>query len=330
MNIATETRTIKVAAVQLESKHGLIEANHEHAVPFIEQAVQAGAQLVVLPELFPSGYIPNQALWDFAEPQNGTTVTWLRQTSKRLGIYLGAGLVETDGRDFFNIFVLCDPEGHEAGRVSKIEAEAYIFKRTPGKHVIETDLGKIGVGICADNQMTSFFKQMAADSVDLMLMPHGWPTPCKTSQQVSEQDLLDHRERTRLLVSIYSQNLGIPAVFVNGVGSMGRLTGLLGKFLDPEIFRLEGRSRIVDSDGTTLAELGSEEGVILADVTLDPAHKHFSEPEDYDGWLIPGNAVSRKIMIPFDIHFGQMWYTFNSLRRKKAQEIASQATAKHL
>jgi N-carbamoylputrescine amidase len=130
-----ETRSIRVAAIQIESKHGLIQANHEHAIPFIGKAAQQGAQLVVLPELFATGYIPNETLWDFAEPQNGPTVNWLKNTARQFGIYLGAGLLETDGQDFFNIFVLCDPDGHEVGRVSKIEAEAYIFKRTNGNHI---------------------------------------------------------------------------------------------------------------------------------------------------------------------------------------------------
>ena len=163
MNATTASRTIRLAAVQTESKHGLIQANREHAIPFIEKAAQAGAQLVVLPELFSTGYIPNETIWNVAEPKGGPTLTWLKQTSKRFGIYLGAGLLESDGQDFFNIFVLCDPDGKEAGRVSKIEAESYVFKRTSGSHVIETALGKIGVGMCADNQMLSFMKQMAAD-----------------------------------------------------------------------------------------------------------------------------------------------------------------------
>lgn len=325
MNANIEPRTLRIAAIQSESKHGLIKANHGHVLPLIEKAVQLGAQLVVLPELFSTGYIANEAIWNSAEPKDGPTIAWLKQTSKKFGIYLGAGLLETDGKDFLNIFVLCDPDGREAGRVSKIEAESYVFKRTSGNHVIETALGKIGVGICADNQMVTFIKQMAESSVDLMLMPHGWPTPCKTNQQVSEQDIQDHRERTQQLVHLYAERLGVPAVFVNGVGPMGRMTGLLGKFLDPEVFRLEGRSRIVDSDGHVAGELGSEEGVLIADVSLDPARKHFSEPKSYDGWLIPGNAFSRKVMIPFDIWFGQLWYTFNSQRRKKAREIASRA-----
>lgn len=325
MKIHEGIRKIRVAAVQVESKHGLIQANHEHALPLIEKAAQAEAQLVVLPELFPSGYIPNEALWDVAEPPNGPTITWLKQTSKRLGIYLGAGLVESDGRDFLNTFVLSGPDGEIAGTVRKREAESYIFKRSRGTHVIHTALGKIGVGICADNQFAAFLRQMGEESVDLMLMPHGWPTPCQTNKQVSQQDIREQHENTKRLVSLYANCLGVPAVFTNGVGSMGRMIGLLGKFMDPDIFRLEGRSRIVDSDGTLAGELDTEEGVIIADVTLDPSRKHYSEPENYDGWLLPGNAVSRKVIVPFDVNFGQIWYTLNPLRKKKAQEVAARA-----
>jgi predicted amidohydrolase len=173
--------------------------------------------------------------------------------------------------------------------------------------------------------MISFLKKMAEGSADLILMPHGWPTPCKTNRQISEQDIQDHQSRTRRLVSLYAGQLGIPAIFVNGVGTMERMNGLLGKFMDPEIFRLDGRSRIVNSDGMILGTLGSEEDVLIADVLLDPAYKHFSEPENFDGWLLPGNAFSRKVMIPFDIRFGQLRYSFSSLRKKKAREIASRS-----
>ncbi len=179
------------------------------------------------------------------------------------------------------------------------------------------------MGICADNQMVSFLKHMADESADMVLMPHGWPTPCTTTQQIKEEDILDHQNRTRQLVGLYAEALGVPALFVNGVGTMGRMNGLLGKFMDPEIFRLEGRSRIVDSDGITVGELGSNEDLLVADVVLDPSRKHFSEPESFDGWLLPGNAFARKVIIPFDITFGRLRYTFSPLRKRKAREIAS-------
>jgi predicted amidohydrolase len=54
--------------VQVESRHGKIAENHARATPFIQHAAAAGASMVVLPELFAPGYIPNKAIWDLAEP----------------------------------------------------------------------------------------------------------------------------------------------------------------------------------------------------------------------------------------------------------------------
>ena len=151
-------RTLRLAVVQVESQHGLIAENHTHATPFIERAAAAGANVVVLPELFASGYIPNKAVWDFAEPRGGPTATWLEQTSKRLGVWLGAGLIEADGKDFFNAFILSGPDGDIAGTARKANAEAFCFKRGCGTHVVDTAIGKIGVGICADNHFASSWR----------------------------------------------------------------------------------------------------------------------------------------------------------------------------
>jgi Carbon-nitrogen hydrolase len=67
--------------------------------PNIEQAAAQGAGLVVLPELFSCGYVPNRAVWDAAEPPQGRTGQWLAATTQRLRICLGAGSAETDGSD---------------------------------------------------------------------------------------------------------------------------------------------------------------------------------------------------------------------------------------
>jgi N-carbamoylputrescine amidase len=295
-------------------------------VPFIEQAAMAGAQLVVLPELFASGYIPNASLWDAAEPQDGLTVTWLKEISRRLDIYLGAGLVESDGKDFLNVFVLKNPEGQVAGRAQKANAEAYCFKRGGGAHIISTSLGKIGVGICADNHFTRLIQLMQDESVDLMLMPHAWPTPSKTGGAVSEQDIRDQHAKVKQTPRLYAELLGVPAMLVNQVGTMGRMSGILGKMMSPEVFRLEGGSQIVDSDGTVKGELGSEEGVLVAEVTLNPQLKRHTQAKSYGGWIDPGSAIARQVFIPLDIALGMLSYAFSSSRRTKARELFVHST----
>jgi hypothetical protein len=56
-------------------------------------------QLVILPELFACGYVPNPTVWRYGESPDGPTGQWLRATARRLGIYLGAGFAEVDGDD---------------------------------------------------------------------------------------------------------------------------------------------------------------------------------------------------------------------------------------
>ena len=164
---------------------------------------------------------------------------------------------------------------------------------------------------------------LQAEGIDVMVMPHTWPTPVRTTRLVSERDIREQCAKQLQLATLYARCLGVPVAFVNGVGRMGRLAGLLGRVMDPDVFRLEGRSRIIDSDGTLKAELGNEEDVIAADVALDPARKRFLAPPSYGGWLHPGSAIARNIIVPLDIAFGVLSYTLDPRRQRKAGQITS-------
>ncbi len=169
--------TIKLAAVQVQSRPGQNEANRRHATPYIEQAAAHGAELVVLPELFSCGYLPNRMVWDAAEPRHGPTAQWLAATARRLGIYLGAGSAEADGSDFFNVFILANPDGQIAGRAYKANAEADVFKRGRAGHVIDTAIGRLGIGICADNQFAAHLRLMHEVQADLSSCHTPGPPP---------------------------------------------------------------------------------------------------------------------------------------------------------
>jgi N-carbamoylputrescine amidase len=319
--VATDMRTLRVAAVQLGCDLNAPDRNLDHAIPFIEQAASDGAQLVVLPELFACGYVPNQRIWDLAEPCDGRTLEWLAQAAGRLHVHLGVGLAETDGQDFFNVYLICAPDGRLAGRVRKTKAEASIFRSAAGTHAVDTALGKIGVGICADNQFTFLPKLLQAQAIDLHLMPHAWPAPVKPGGLVSEADIRAQQARAEALPVLYASLLGVPVVFVNQVGRFEPMDGILGRLMEPAVYRLQGRSRIVDSDGVVKAELGSEaEGVIVADVTLELQRRPRLEPHDYDGWLQPGPALVRKGVIPLDEWWGRRSYGRSAVRREKARQ----------
>jgi len=307
-----DVRTIRIAAVQMGSQEGAIAANLEHATVLVEQAARAGAQLVLLPELMPSGYLWDKRIWQAAEPEDGLTVKWLRQTSARLGIWLGTSFLETDGEDFLNTFVLTTPEGQEAGRVRKqfpSLGEAFFFKGEPSSHVIRTALGKIGVGICFDAHTVQIARLMSEQSIDLMLIPHSYSLPAAPTKDVSEKDIERMKNNLREMAPYYSRLLGIPAASVNKCGPACAPK--------PEGYLFPGLATIVDSDGTIQARMEGQEGMITAEVTLDPARKIRGKPRAYGRYVYPGPA-GRNLFVVVE-RVGQLWYAFSRDRRACAQ-----------
>ncbi len=317
---------LRVAAIQLVSKLGNAEENMRHAMPFIKQAALQGAKLIVLPEMYLSGYAMVKRVWDLAEPEGGPIEQWLTGTSKRLGVYLGAGLIEAVGEDFYNTFVIAGPDGKVAGRVRKTQSEFMLFKAGDlNSHVIDTAIGRIGVGICADNHKTFLPKLMQEREVDILLMPHAWPIPYKLSRLISEKDIEDADDNARGYAALFAKMLGIPVIFVNHTGPMegGRWLGILGRLMDAEHMRYAGYSAIVDSDISVKSRMGRDEGLLIADVTLDPARKVKGAIPDYGGWTHPGVALMRKIILPAEIGMGKLSYRFSAVRKQKARAASS-------
>jgi hypothetical protein len=220
--------------------------------------------------------------------------------------------------------VLAGPRGEIAGRAYKTNAEANVFRRGRREHVIETPIGRIGIGICADNQFAAQLQLMHDLRVDLVLMPHAWPTPARAAGLVSAADVAGQQRRMVDLPSLYARSLGVPVVFVNQIGPLAPIGGILGRLMNPTIWRLRGQSRIVDSDGALLGALAEQEGILTAAASLDPSRRRYLPQPSYGGWLQPGSALARKLIIPLDILTGRLSYTISPERRVKAQACAAE------
>ncbi len=307
-----DNRTVRVAAIQMASENGHVAANLAHAALFVEQASKEGAQLALLPEFMPTGYHLADDIWEAAESAEGATVEWLKGNSKRLGIWLGTSFLEADGEDFFNTFVLTSPLGEVSGRVRKRSPaiyEAYFFKGESGSHTIETTFGKIGVGICADNQKADVAEIMSRQSVDLVLMPHSYPAPSSTSGFFTKEWMIGNLQK---IAPLYSSLLGVPVVLSNKCGpwERARVKGAV----------FPGLSIIVDSDGSVKAQSGDQEGVIVADVALDPTRKRHPVPPHYGRYIQPGPR--RRALLRLVEGMGRLSYVSSSTRRSKAKSVS--------
>jgi len=314
-----DRRSLCVAAVQMISENGQRDANLERAARLVQQAAHAGGKLIVLPELFSGGYWLNELAWETAERQDGPTEAWLRETARRYAVYLGGSYLQAYGEDFFNVFALAGPDGKIAGRVPKQQpasVEAYLFRGQTSSHMIGTELGRIGVGVCYDNLFRYTAEALIQGGADLAVMCFSAPTPQRTwyyreSQVQSFRALLRHSAQN------YARMLGIPAVQVNKAGPW---KSRLPSFFPPQDSKYDGHSEIADSNGRIIAELADEETLIVGEVTLDPTLKSRALGEEYKkhGRWIARVPLEFKFY-PYIERMGARSYRTSAQRRAKAR-----------
>jgi len=249
---------------------------------------------------------------------------WLRENSSRLGVWLGTSYLEAEGEDFVNSFVITNPAGEEEGRVRKQTpafAEAYFTRGEAGPHVIETELGKIGVGICYENQLAYTPRLMYSQGVDLQVMPHSAPSPMP-NPLFPAKAVAKYNENLKKLPSYYAAMLGIPVVLINKCGAWESPIPFM-PFLTQES-SFPGLSAIVDAGGEVKAQLGTEEGVIVEEVTLDPSRKTGVQPACYGRWSMKMPWVMNQFRLIEAL--GSAWYKHSDERKRRAREISSSIT----
>jgi N-carbamoylputrescine amidase len=312
---------IRVAAVQTPAAQS-VRAGLGHATPLVARAADEGARLVLLPELMATHYLFTRDMWDSAEPADGPTVHWLRDTARRLGIWLGTSYLEASGDDFFNTFVLTAPSGEEAGRVRKQTPamyEPWFFRGQSGPHVIDTELGTIGVGICNDNHRSYLPSLLQAGGADLLLMPHCWPLPTRPKGVVSARDLRRWHQIQTGLAPLYADLLGIPAVFVNKVGPYAS-PGPARWLPSAADLAFPGHATIAQSDGSVVAQMSDVEGVITATVALDPGRKKSVPPQTFGRYVYPAGPAGVLALVP--AWLGGRVYAHSRERRRRARMVS--------
>jgi N-carbamoylputrescine amidase len=318
---AVHSRTLSLAGVQIESRNGEVEANLAHAEPFVARARERGAQLILCPEFLAPGYIYDACIWEAGEPQGGPTERWLRRMAVEHRVYIGASYLEASGDDFFNTFALVQPDGAVAGRVRKESLpgfEGWYFRGCPGPKVIETEIGRIGIGICYDNHTARFLGQLRRADVDLLLMPHSGP--CIGFGWFDELFLDSLREIPRF----YARAFGIPTMLVNKASLTDSPSPIPVLPLVRLPFHFPGLSTICDCYGGVRGSLGEGEGIVAAEVVLDPSKKRCPKPP-IGHWAHPPQRFPRlggAVFRAFEV-LGRAAYARNSARRRAGRSRAA-------
>ena len=85
--------SLHVAAIQMEANSAPTAERLARAERLVVSAVEAGAQLVLLPECFNTGYTFSEENHARVESIDGPTATWLHETAARYSIHLAGSLM---------------------------------------------------------------------------------------------------------------------------------------------------------------------------------------------------------------------------------------------
>jgi N-carbamoylputrescine amidase len=314
-------RTLRVAGVQVESRNLDVRGNLRRAEALVAVAAERGAELVLCPEFLAPGYVYDASLWDVAEARGGPTELWLARMAVQHRLYIGASYLEASADDFFNTFTLMRPDGTVAGRVHKESLpgfEGWFFRSCPGPKVIETELGRVGIGICWDTSTARFLRHVSQEQVDLLLMPHSAPRITVGPLKLVGDN---GRRMLRGVAGFYASALGVPTVMVNKAAGQDSWSPAPCTPWVRFRFHYLGQSTICNADGDVCDQLEEQEGIVFAEVVLDAERKRRLPRIPTGYWSRPPRVFPRTSAALFRVleWVGKAAYKLSRSRRRTAR-----------
>ncbi len=178
---------VRVAAVDLDARPGETDANLDRLEAWAHRAAEAGASVLLTPELGVTGFIPNHPVGDhatwlrdalagarrMAQPLDGPAVARLQHISRETGLLVAAGLLEDAGGLLHNTHVLVGPGGL-LGAWRKLHVPLFEMPFYNGggpPPVVDTPIGRVGITICIDAFLPESTRLLAVAGAEIVLLP---------------------------------------------------------------------------------------------------------------------------------------------------------------
>ncbi|MDZ7262212.1 MAG: acyltransferase [candidate division KSB1 bacterium] len=246
---------MKIGFVQINCEFGEKEKNLAKVIRLFQPH---RADLLVLPELFSSGYVftSKSELMELAESiPNGYTTTALAKLAREKNVHIVAGVAERHNGNIYNSAILVGPNGY-LGSYRK----AHLFDRelqwfTPGDQPFRIfDLGqaRIGIMICFDWIFPEVARDLALKGADIICHPSNL--------------ILPYCQKAMITRSIEN---AVYTITANRIGTEQR---------GEVILSFTGESQIVDPRGNILAKASDQEEIAIVNINpLKARNKNFTE-----------------------------------------------------
>lgn len=237
---------MRVACCQFDIAWEDKPANYGRVHVLVRAAGLEAGTLLLLPEMFATGFSMNADR--IAEPPDGPTADFVGSLARQHAIHVLAGIVirPDDGTRPGNEALLFGPDGRLACRYAKVHRFAFAGEDGhygAGDRPVACDVAgwRVQPAVCYDLRFPELFRGPETRGAELICVIANWPA-ARESHWLA---LLRAR-------AIENQ------AYVAAVNRCGR---------DPNV-AYSGRSQIIDPRGEVLADGGSDQGVIRAELDL--------------------------------------------------------------
>lgn len=233
---------LRIAGVQLATAWNDISTNLNETHHWVRRAADMGADLVVLSELFATGFIPEGAE---AQTMDGQVLAWMQEEAKAHNVVIaGSVLVQRDDRERpTNTAAFVGPDGvlglYDKARPFSISGEDQIVQAGQAPLTVTINGVRVTPFICYDLRFPGLFWQTGMDT-DVFVVLANWPSA--------------RSEHWNALLKARAIENQAYVVGVNRIGADGNHT------------RHSGLSAAYDPRGEQMMMIGEQAGILLADI----------------------------------------------------------------
>ena len=246
---------IKIAGIQMEPLIKDNERNLARCIEFMKTVAKDGTQMIIFPEAALSGYVFHslEEALPYLEPVPGPSTEIISDYCRKLNVNVIIGILEQDGSKYYNTAAFIGPHGF-VGKYRKLHLpyvgiDRFLNHGDLPLNVYDTDVGKIGLGVCYDLDFPEHSRSLAILGAEVIVTVTNWPEGIEF--------IPEHVIQTRA----YENH-----VYLIAVNRVGNERGI----------RFFGRSKVVDYTGISIVEAKPyQEDILYAEIDPSLAREKF-------------------------------------------------------
>jgi omega-amidase len=238
---------LKISCIQMNIVFGNPNKNYQSAEAFIEKALSENPDIIVLPELWTTGYDLTR-LNEIADQEAAQTIDFLQKLAKKHQVhFVGGSVANRDEKGVKNTLLIINKDGALVHQYSKLhlfklmDEHVYLEAGTK-KGLFQLDNYQFAGAICYDIRFPEWIRAHTAAGAEALFVVAEWPAP-----------RLSHWRALLIARAIENQ------CYVIACNRSGQ---------DPNN-QFAGHSIIIDPWGEVIAEAGESEEILSAEIEMD-------------------------------------------------------------